>query len=148
VIANHMLYHVPDRKRALAEIRRVLKPGGRFYASTIGVGHMRELAELVGGFDPALSAWGAGGFAAETFTLENGAAQISASFRDVALHRYEDALVVTESAPLIEYIFSGRIRLDGEQRAALSKYVEREMKRRGGTFRITKDSGIFEAVRD
>ncbi len=34
VIANHMLYHVPDRAKALAEIRRVLKPGGRFYAAT------------------------------------------------------------------------------------------------------------------
>ncbi len=148
VIANHMLYHVPDRKKALAEIHRILKPGGRFYASTIGSGHMRELAELVGGFDPALNVWGSGGLAAETFTLENGAAQISTSFGDVALHRYEDALVVTESAPLIEYIFSGRIQLDGEKRAALAKYVEGEMRRRGGTFRITKESGIFEAVRD
>ena len=26
VIANHMLYHVPDRPRALAEVQRVLKP--------------------------------------------------------------------------------------------------------------------------
>src|SRR5690349_16018954 len=26
VIANHMLYHVPDRPKAIAEIRRVLKP--------------------------------------------------------------------------------------------------------------------------
>src|SRR5438128_5363777 len=43
VIANHMLYHVPDRPTALAEIRRVLKPGGHFYASTVGVNHLREL---------------------------------------------------------------------------------------------------------
>ena len=26
VIANHMLYHVPDRAQAIAEMRRVLKP--------------------------------------------------------------------------------------------------------------------------
>ncbi len=46
VIANHMLYHVPDRSRALAEIRRVLKPGGHFYASTVGVNHLCELITL------------------------------------------------------------------------------------------------------
>ena len=28
VIANHMLYHVPNRPLAFAEIHRVLKPGG------------------------------------------------------------------------------------------------------------------------
>ncbi len=36
VIANHMLYHVPDRPKAIAEIKRVLKPGGRLIATTIG----------------------------------------------------------------------------------------------------------------
>lgn len=30
VLANHMLYHVPDRPRAFAEIRRVLVSGGAF----------------------------------------------------------------------------------------------------------------------
>ena len=28
VIANHMLYHVPDLARTLSEIRRVLRPEG------------------------------------------------------------------------------------------------------------------------
>ena len=47
VIANHMLYHVPDLPRALTEIQRVLKPGGHFYASTIGLERMHELDELI-----------------------------------------------------------------------------------------------------
>lgn len=37
VIANHMLYHVPDRERALIESRRVLKADGRLYAATNGL---------------------------------------------------------------------------------------------------------------
>ena len=44
VIANHMLYHIPDRQKAFAEIRRVLKPGGRLYAATNGHNHLRELS--------------------------------------------------------------------------------------------------------
>src|SRR5215210_5060005 len=43
VIANHMLYHVPDRQRAYAEIRRALRPGGHLYAATNGGNSMREL---------------------------------------------------------------------------------------------------------
>ncbi len=34
VIANHMLYHVPDRPRAFSEIARVLRDGGTLYAAT------------------------------------------------------------------------------------------------------------------
>jgi len=55
VIANHMLYHVPDQSRALAEIQRVLKPGGRLYASTVGQRHLVEIAALVERFDARLA---------------------------------------------------------------------------------------------
>ena len=36
VIANMMLYHVPDIDKGLAEVRRVLKRGGLFYCATYG----------------------------------------------------------------------------------------------------------------
>src|SRR5437764_2121129 len=47
VIANHMLYHVPDRPKAFAEIRRVLRPGGKLFAATNGWAHLRELNRFV-----------------------------------------------------------------------------------------------------
>ncbi len=37
IIANHMLYHVPDRVKAFSEIFRVLRPEGRLYAVTNGL---------------------------------------------------------------------------------------------------------------
>jgi len=43
VLANHMLYHGPNRPGAFAEIRRVLRPGGLVRAATIGTNHLREL---------------------------------------------------------------------------------------------------------
>ncbi len=36
VIANMMLYHVPNLDRGLSGVRRVLKPGGSFYCATYG----------------------------------------------------------------------------------------------------------------
>jgi SAM-dependent methyltransferase len=48
VVANWMLYHVPDLDRGLAEVARVLRPGGRLVAATNGLRHLDELWSLVG----------------------------------------------------------------------------------------------------
>ena len=47
VAANFMLNHVPNRKQAFQEIRRVLKPGGKLYAATIGEKHLMEFGTLL-----------------------------------------------------------------------------------------------------
>jgi len=47
-VANWMLYHVPDLDRALGELARVLRPGGRLVAATNGLGHLGEMWALVG----------------------------------------------------------------------------------------------------
>lgn len=145
VIANHMLYHVPDRPAALAEIHRILKPAGRFYASTVGERHLVEIRNLIVKFDAQLSSWGR---VADSFTLENGALQLSSWFQGIQAYRYDDALKITEAAPLVDYILSGWAGqvLAGRQ-AAFKEFVTREMESRGGVIHITKDSGLFVSVR-
>lgn len=51
-LAAWMLYHVPDVGRGIAELARVLRPGGRLVAVTNGREHLRELYELLGGAFP------------------------------------------------------------------------------------------------
>lgn len=49
VVANWVLYHVPDVDRGVRELARVLRPGGRLIAATVGPDHMAELWQLLGG---------------------------------------------------------------------------------------------------
>lgn len=146
VIANHMLYHVPHREQALVEMRRVLRPGGRLYASTVGRTHLRELSELVRRFDSRARLWG--GVPDESFFLENGGEQIARWFSEVVLRRYEDALVITEAEPLVAYVAS-TISMSDYVRDRLEefvRFVERELALHG-IIHVTKDSGMFEAFK-
>jgi ubiquinone/menaquinone biosynthesis C-methylase UbiE len=141
VIANHMLYHVPDMGKALSEIRRVLNPSGLFYASTNGESHLKELRQLVRDFDSRLTTWGV---VAASFTLENGAAQLSEWFPQVDLYRYLDALDVTEVDPLVDYVLSGSASgVLGENIEGFRELVEAEMNAHAGIFHITKEAGLF-----
>lgn len=47
VVANAVLYHLPDVDRGIAEVARVLRPDGRFVATVFDAGRFRELFELV-----------------------------------------------------------------------------------------------------
>jgi SAM-dependent methyltransferase len=139
VIANHMLYHVPDRAKAFAEIRRVLRTGGRFYAATNGENHLREIYELVQQFDPALDLWNR-----MTFRLENGAGELAPFFPQVTLHRYPSNLVVTEAEPLVAFVASMiGAKLSGERRAAFAQAVAERIAADGAIY-VTKDTGLFE----
>jgi SAM-dependent methyltransferase len=138
-----MLFHITDKPGLFVEIQRVLKPGGRFYASTVGENHMVEIAQMIIKFDSRLADWGN---VTDAFTLENGAAQLSPWFNEIALHRYQDALLVTEVEPLLDYILSGWISLEADDMIRFTAFVENEMEAGGGVIRITKDSGIFESI--
>lgn len=141
IVANHMLYHVPDKAQALAEFRRVLKAGGRVYAATNGKQHMHELYSLSADFDESLDAhpW------ILDFTLENGADILKLYFAHLELRRYEDALEVTEAEPLAAYIAS-MVELEETQYTQLLRFIQKELEKYGN-IHISKDVGIFVAQR-
>jgi ubiquinone/menaquinone biosynthesis C-methylase UbiE len=141
IVANHMLYHLPDRERVLREIHRVLRVGGHLYAATNGHSHLLELRELVTRFYPDVDA---PDVAAE-FGLENGAAQLLSYFPQVTRHRQQNALVVTETEPLIAYVQSMVCRNAVPQEVATLTRAVHEQITSQGAIHIQKDSGLFVA---
>ena len=100
VIANAMLYHVPDLNQGLREVRRVLKNGGVFYCATMGENNFTDILAKwfrLGGeqFNPN-----------HNFTMQNGSAKLHASFDDVESLFYEDSLHITEIEDLVVYLRS------------------------------------------
>lgn len=146
VIANHMLNYISDRQGLFSEIVRILKPGGRFYSSAIGEQHVVEMKELIRELDPVLGAsWGN---VVSSFNLENGLDQLSPWFKDISLRCYEDALEVTEVNPYFDYILSTKLIDWGEdKREKFKKLIKQKMDSQGGVLHITKDGGIFKAIR-
>jgi len=146
VIANHMLYHVPDRERALVEMRRVLKPVGRIFATTVGESHMKEMWDLVAPFVPDIHARTRK--VSQGFTLENGGEQLESVFTDVVRYDYEDALEVTEVRPIIDYIRSSNTlmgcTLAPNEWATVRRRIAAHIEIKG-SFHIHKASGMFVA---
>jgi len=136
VTANHVLYHLDDadRETALAEIRRVLKPGGVCYASTNGEANLRELFDVASEFGDLPGPLG--------FSLENGGDQLHEVFDDVELRRFDDELRVTAPEPLVAYVLS----IPGFDPADAHE-LGRAVRERVGddAFHVTKDVGVFVA---
>ncbi|MFL5959428.1 MAG: class I SAM-dependent methyltransferase [Gaiellaceae bacterium] len=134
VLANHMLYHVPDRPKAFAEIRRVLVAGGAFHAATNGRGHFEELQALVG---PNWPFWRH----CEAFGLETGPSQMEPFFAGIRVRRFDTGLAVTEAAPLLAYVRSAPSYHGGDLsdvQSALEAAIARD-----GVFQITTTPGVI-----
>jgi len=140
LIANHMLYHVPDQSQAIREFRRVLKANGRVFASTNGMKHTTEINDLVKRYGKQLSRFSGN---ESVFTLDGGHQVFSEAFANVEVRRWENALAVTEVEPLVDYVAS-MDQLTDEELHDCREFITAEMAD-NGVFRVTIDVGMFIA---
>lgn len=97
VVAMWMLYHLPDLDRGLAEIRRVLRPGGTLVAVTNGDEHVADLRRDAGG-----------GPVRTTFSSENGEESLHRHFANVTREDLRPRAVFADHASAVAYLESSR----------------------------------------
>lgn len=153
VMANHMLYHVPDQVAALREMRRVLKPGGRVILATNAADSSQRLFDLHREAAQALGYTATTGFSAR-FTLDD-LPLVQVVFPNTERHVYADAFVFPTVEAALRHYASGMIDAiagmpeDGSHRVQLLPLVEariREIIARHGAFRVPKAAGCFVGV--
>ena len=93
-VANWMLYHVPDLNRALAELARVLRCGGRLIATTTGSNHFAEIWRLFGE-EATIDL---------PFSSENGARLLAGHFATVERRRVRSPVRFEDREALRAYI--------------------------------------------
>ena len=137
VIANMMLYHVPDLDTALSEVRRVLKSGGRFYCATYGIHGIMEFT------NDLLTGTGISGSIGTAFTLQNGQKILSRHFETVQRLDREDGLAITDIHDFADYIYSLSSLTDIQslpRNVLLRKLAERV---ENGILYVPKEYGMF-----
>lgn len=113
VMANHMLYHVPDLDRVILEIQRVLKPDGVLLAATNSLQSMPEFHAL---FRRGLLLLSTPGQVytqqplpiQANFALENGTRILARHFDAVVRYDLPSTLVFPSVDPVMAYLESTR----------------------------------------
>ena len=140
VTAMHMLYHAADQSKAIAEMHRVLKPGGLLAVTTNGRDNLKQLYALTTalGSDPVDPAAVLFGFDAADRLMRAQFGNVSHDVHPGSLHvtSPEDVFMALTSYP------PG----DGADTTTLAAFrvrIDEAFGKGGGALDVTKEVGLF-----
>jgi SAM-dependent methyltransferase len=155
VMMMHMLYHVPDPARAVAEAARVLRVGGSLIVATNGRRHLGEMNDL---WLPLLDRTGRrvlledAGLVNPRVTADEARRFITTQFRDPDVQWLRSSVVVTDPAPVVRHAASTTAaQAVGDQRDELLDELANAIAaqiRRDGRFTITTEVAFLTTTKE
>lgn len=147
IVANHLFIHSTDLEHVLKSCQKALRPGGRFYCTAIGHGHMKELLDIAAAYDSGVHFYNMD--LIENFSMESGADSLSKYFRNVEWHRYEDSIETRDARAVFQYLwgtYSNIQNVMAHKKNGFLQYIQKEIEQRG-ILCVQKEQGIFSARR-
>jgi ubiquinone/menaquinone biosynthesis C-methylase UbiE len=144
VIAMHMLYHLPEPSKGIAEMFRVLKHGGFLAITTNGADNMRKMYELTTVFgslpsDPAAAAFG----------FETAEQLLRAQFGNFTMAQHPASLRITEPEDVFLALTSypPGDEASETQLTEFRSVIARAFEQGNGVLEVEKQAGLFVSIK-
>ena len=147
IVANHLFIHSNDLAHVLETCCDALKPGGHFYCTAIGQGHMKELLDLAIEYDSGVHFYNMD--CLQNFSMENGTELLGRYFEDVSWHPYIDSIETDDANALLDYLWGTYSNIQtvlAHKRDGLLRHIQKRIREKGKLI-IHKEQGISSARR-
>jgi SAM-dependent methyltransferase len=139
-LAMHMLYHVPDPRIAVRELRRITRRGGQLLVVLNGEDHLRELHDLI---SAALQEITGEPLLSPRLRLNEGMRLLASEFTSVTRHDFTSELRIPAPGPVENYVRSMLIAQNLPDPGALAVAVASRIPHDQESFRIRTHTGCL-----
>jgi SAM-dependent methyltransferase len=140
-LAMHMLYHVPDPRAAVRELRRITRRGGQVLVVLNGEDHLRELYDLISAARQEIT--GGEPLPVSRLRLDEGMRLLASEFTSVTRHDFTSELCIPAAGPVENYVRSMSIAQNLPNPGALAAAVASRIPREQESFRIRTHTGCL-----
>lgn len=150
ILANHLFMYIDDVESVLKEVKRVLKPGGQLYCTSVGQDMMHERDEMLRQFDSTVSF--NQDLIYQRFGLEIAKLKLKNDFQNIQLYERQEVYHIQDVKSYYNFILSSKglgehLEVLYQKQKQLYEFMQNYQKRYHD-FALTVHTGLFVAQKE